>query len=92
MQDSKNTFEGVQRAPSNVFFVSRVLIRELHNIPFLLIVVGALPGLLILFLALGEKMIVDKADTTKIIRKHFLLLLIRVKPKLICLLYHYHPT
>lgn len=56
----------------------------------LLIVVGALPGLLILFLALGEKMIVDKADTTKIIRKHFLLLLIRVKPKLICLLYHLH--
>ena len=34
----------------------------------LLIVVGALPGLLILFLALGEKMIVDKADTIKIIR------------------------
>ena len=56
----------------------------------LLIVVGTLPGLLILFLALGEKMIVDKADTTKIIRKHFLLLLIRVKPKLICLLYHLH--
>lgn len=47
------------------------------------VVVGTLPGLLILFLALGEKMIVDKADTTKIIRKHFLLLLIRVKPKLI---------
>ena len=34
----------------------------------LLIVVGTLPGLLILFLTLGEKMIVDKADTTKIIR------------------------
>lgn len=56
----------------------------------LLIVVGTLSGLLILFLALGEKMIVDKADTTKIIRKHFLLLLIWVKPKLICLLYHLH--
>ena len=34
----------------------------------LLIVVGTLPGLLILFLMLGAKMIVDKAHTTKIIR------------------------